>query len=277
MLIHPTAIIDKCADISEDVTIDAYTIIKGKVKIGKGCKIHSHVVIEGDTEIGENNIIFQFGSIGGNPQDLKYKGGETKLTIGRDNVFREFVTINRGTEDGLGYTKIGNNNYIMAYSHIAHDCILEDEIILANNATLAGHITVSKGAIIGGLSAVHQFSRIGKFAMVAGKTGVVKDVPPFMLASGSRAELIGPNVVGLKRRGFDSERLSNIRKIYKILFTRRYNFSEAVDIVKNQFKDSEDAKILLEFVQSKSKRGITLGKKSKVSSSGDICSSEEAI
>ncbi len=258
MDIHPTAIVDKEADIDSNVTIEPYVIIKGKVTIKKGTKIGAHSVIEGPTEIGENNIFYQFSSIGSPPQDLKYNGEETKLIIGNNNSFREFVTINRGTTNGLGYTKIGNNNFLMAYAHVAHDCIIEDDVILANNATLAGHILVQKKAIIGGLSAVHQFSRIGAYAMIAGKTGVVKDIPPFMLASGSRAKLFGPNLIGLERSGFSKERIDTIKKLYNILFRKKYNFNEAIEIVKSEYSSSEDARIILDFIKN-SNRGITLG------------------
>jgi len=259
MAVHPTAIIDKSVELDNDVEIESYVVIKGKVVIGKGTKISSHAVIEGPTEIGENNTIFQFASIGTPPQDLKYNGEDTKLIIGNNNVFREFVTINRGTMDGRGCTTIGNNNFFMAYCHVAHDCIVKDNVILANNATLAGHIFVDNNAIIGGLSAVHQFARIGKYAMIAGKTGVVKDIPPFMLASGSRAKLFGPNIVGLERNGFSKERIDTIKKLYHILFKRKYKFSDAVEKVKNEFSSSDDAKEIIEFITSGTKRGITLG------------------
>jgi UDP-N-acetylglucosamine acyltransferase len=259
MLIHPTAVIDKTVEIDNDVVIDSYVVIKGDVKIKKGTKISSHAVIEGPTEIGENNNIFQFASIGTPPQDLKYAGEPTKLVIGNNNIFREFVTINRGTVNGRGCTEIGNNNFFMAYCHVAHDCIVKNNVILANNATLAGHIFVDDNAIIGGLSAVHQFSRIGKYSMIAGKTGVVKDIPPYMLASGARAKLFGPNVVGLERNGFSKQRIDVIKKLYHILFKKKYKFSDAIEIAKRDFYNSDDAKEIINFILGESKRGITLG------------------
>lgn len=259
MAIHPTAIIDKNAEIDNNVNIDAYAIIKGDVIIKKGTSVGSHAIIEGPTEIGEDNTIFQFASIGTPPQDIKYNGEKTRLIIGNNNVFREFVTINRGTASGRGFTEIGNNNFFMAYCHVAHDCIVKNNVILANNATLAGHIFVDSNAIIGGLSAVHQFARIGKYSMIAGKTGVVKDIPPFMLASGPRAKLYGPNVIGLSRNGFSKERIEIIKKIYHILFMKKYKFSEAINIVKNEFSNSEDALEIINFISEDSKRGITFG------------------
>ncbi len=258
MNIHSTAIVDSAAEIDASVKIDAYAVIKGNVKIKQGTVIGHHASIEGPTEIGENNKIFQFASIGSPPQDLKYNNEDTKLIIGNNNVFREFVTINRGTPGGLGYTKIGNNNFFMAYSHVAHDCIVEDEVVLANNATLAGHILVQKRAIIGGLSAVHQFARIGCYAMIAGKTGIVKDVPPYMLASGPRAKLFGPNLIGLERNGFSKEEIHVIKKSYNILFRKKNKFSEAIELISKEFSDFEVIKTLLEFLKN-SKRGITLG------------------
>ena len=258
MEIHSTAIVDSAAEIDKGVKIDAYAVIKGNVKIKKGTTIGHHAYIEGPTEIGENNKIFQFASIGSPPQDLKYKGEDTKLLIGNGNIFREFVTINRGTPTGNGYTQIGNRNFFMAYSHVAHDCVVEDEVVLANNATLAGHILVQKRAIIGGLSAVHQFSRIGAYAMIAGKTGIVKDVPPYMLASGPRAKLFGLNVIGLERNGFTKEEINALKKAYNILFKRKSKFSDAVDTISKELSNYKVIRFLLDFLKD-SKRGITLG------------------
>jgi len=258
MDIHSTAIVDSAAEIEEGVQIDAFAVIKGNVKIRKGTVVGHHACIEGPTEIGENNKIFQFASIGSPPQDLKYKGEDTKLIIGDGNIFREFVTINRGTPTGLGVTTIGNRNFFMAYSHVAHDCIVEDEVVLANNATLAGHIIVQKRAIIGGLSAVHQFARIGCYAMIAGKTGIVKDVPPYMLASGPRAKLYGLNLIGLERNGFSKEEIKVLKKAYNLLFKKKAKFSEAVDQISENYGNYNVIQVLLEFLNG-SKRGITLG------------------
>ncbi len=258
MDIHPTAIIDKTVELGNNVKVEAYVIIKGKVKIGDNTVIGEHAYIQGHTEIGKNNKIYPFASIGSDPQDLKYNGEPTKLTIGDNNIFREFVTINRGTVGGHGITKIGSNNLFMAYSHVAHDCEVKNYVILANNATLAGHITVENYAIIGGLSAIHQFCKIGEYAMIAGKTGVAKDIPPFMLASGQRAKLYGPNLVGLRRHGFSEERIKIIRKVYNLLFKRKEGFRETCELLEKEYSDNDDVMKILNFIKN-SKRGITKG------------------
>ncbi len=258
MDIHPTAIIDKTVELGENVEVGAYTIIKGEVRIGDNTKIGEHAYIQGITEIGKNNKIYPFASIGSDPQDLKYNEEPTKLIIGDNNIFREFVTINRGTVGGKGITKIGNNNLFMAYSHVAHDCEVKNYVILANNATLAGHITVENYAIIGGLSAVHQFCKIGEYAMIAGKTGVAKDIPPFMLASGQRAKLYGPNLIGLRRHGFSEERIKIIRKVYNLLFKRKEGFRETCEMLEKEYSDNEDVMKILNFIKN-SERGVTKG------------------
>ena len=258
MAIHPTAIVDNSVEIGDNVKIGAYAIIKGNVKIGDNTVIGEHAYIQGDTVIGKNNKIYPFASIGSDPQDLKYNGEPTKLIIGDNNIFREFVTINRGTVGGHGVTKIGSNNLFMAYSHVAHDCEVKNFVILANNATLAGHITVENYAIIGGLSAIHQFCRIGEYAMIAGKTGVAQDIPPFMLASGQRAKLYGPNLVGLKRHGFSPERIKIIKKVYYLLFKKREKFKETCEMLEKEYSNNEDVMKILNFVKS-SERGVTKG------------------
>jgi len=254
--IHPTAIVDSKVELGENVKIGAYAIIKGNVKIGDNTVIGEHAYIQGKTEIGKNNKIFPFATIGSDPQDLKFKGEDTELIIGDNNVFREFVTINRGTEAGGGKTVIGNNNFFMAYSHVAHDCVIKNHVIFANNATLAGHIVVEDFAIIGGLSAVHQFCRIGEYAMIAGKTGVAKDVPPFTLASGQRAKLVGLNTVGLKRHGFSEERIRLLKKVYHLLFKKKVNFKKTCEQLENEYKDNQDVMKIINFIK-KSQRGIT--------------------
>ena len=258
MAIHPTAIVEKSVEVGNNVEIGAYAVIKGNVKIGDNTIIGEHAYIQGTTIIGKNNKIYPFASIGSDPQDLRYQGEETKLIIGDNNIFREFVTINRGSTSGHGITKIGNNNLFMAYSHVAHDCEVKNFIILANNATLAGHITVENFAIIGGLSAIHQFCRIGEYAMIAGKTGVAKDIPPFMLASGQRAKLYGPNLVGLKRHGFSRERIRIIKKVYNILFKSKEKFQENCELLANEYSDNEDVMKIIQFIR-KTERGITKG------------------
>jgi UDP-N-acetylglucosamine acyltransferase len=253
-LIHPTAIIDKQAKIDSSVEIGPYCIIQGNVIIKKGSKLLSHVVIHGKTEIGENCTISPFASLGGPPQDISYKEEDTSLFVGSNNTIKEYVTMNRGTIHGGGVTKVGNNNFVMAYAHIAHDCIIGNNIIMANCATLAGHVEVSDSVIFAGLCAVHQFCKIGKYAFISGLTGVPKDVPPFMIAAGSRAKLYGLNVVGLERHGFLKEEISKLKKAYRILFRSALPLTESIKIIKEELT-GEHITELVDFITS-SKRGI---------------------
>ena len=257
MNIHPTAIVNSGASIAEDVIIREYSIIGPDVTIGRGTIVGPHVVIDGWTTIGERNRIFPFTTIGYPPQDLKYKGGRTRVVMGNDNIIRENVTIHRGTEHGGGLTKIGNGNLIMAYAHIAHDCFLGDSVIMANAATLGGHVRIENNAVIGGLAAVHQFVRIGEKAYIGGKTGVSRDIPPFMLARGYPAKLYGPNVVGLRRQGVSSESISAIKRAYRIIFRSNLTIAKALERVCEEFPNMpEEVRILVEFIRT-SKRGIT--------------------
>jgi len=253
-LIHPTAIVDKNAEIDASVEIGPYCIIQGNVIIKKGSKLLSHVVIQGKTEIGENCTISPFASLGGPPQDISYKEEDTILVVGNNNTIKEYVTMNRGTMHGGGTTRVGNNNFIMAYTHIAHDCVVGNNIIMANCATLAGHVEVSDFVSFAGLCAVHQFCKIGKHAFISGLTGVPKDVPPFMIAAGSRAKLYGLNVVGLERYGFPKEEISKLKKAYRILFRSALPLTESLKIIKEQLS-GEHITELVEFISS-SKRGI---------------------
>jgi UDP-N-acetylglucosamine acyltransferase len=253
-VIHPTAIIDNNAKIDESVEIGPYCIIKGDVTIKKNTTLGSHVVIQGKTEIGENCSISPFASLGGPPQDISYVDEDTVLIIGDNNVIKEYVTMNRGTKKGGGVTLVGNNNFIMAYVHIAHDCKVGNYSIMANCATLAGHVEVEDSVHFAGLCAVHQFCRIGKLAFVSGLTGVPKDVPPFMIAAGSRAKLYGLNVVGLERYGFPKEEISKLKKAYRILFRSALPITESLKIIKEELS-GEHISELAEFIES-SKRGI---------------------
>ncbi|MCX7857439.1 MAG: acyl-ACP--UDP-N-acetylglucosamine O-acyltransferase [Deltaproteobacteria bacterium] len=253
-MIHKTAIVDRKAEIDDDVYIGPYCIIEGKVKIRKGTKLLSHVVIQGNTTIGEDCTISPFASIGGPPQDITYRGEETETIIGKRNIIKEYVTINRGTTHGGGVTRIGDNNFIMAYSHIAHDCKVGSNVIMANCATLAGHVEVDDNVVFGGLCAVHQFCRIGRFAFVSGLTGVPKDIPPFMIAAGNRAKLYGLNLIGLERNNFPKEEIAKLKKAYRILFRSSLPLSTSLKILEEELK-GENIKILVEFIQS-SKRGI---------------------
>lgn len=255
MDIHKTAIVLPGAEISKGVTIGPYSTIGENVKIGKDTKIHNHVSIKGWTEIGENCQIFPFASIGTICQDLKYKGEKTLLKIGNNNVIREFVTLNMGTVNGRGETVIGHNNFLMAYAHIAHDCIIGNDVIMANAATLGGHVVIEDFAIIGGLSAIHQFVNIGCYAMVGGASAVAQDVPPYLSVAGNRAKLYGLNTLGLKRHNFSKESIQNIKRAYKIIFQSKLTLKKAIEKVKEEIKDSKEANHLLTFIEN-SKRGI---------------------
>ena len=254
-MIHETAIVDARAELGEGVTIGPYTIIGPEVKIGADTSIDAHVIIKGPTEIGQRCTIFPFASIGDIPQDLKYEGGNTKLVIGNDNVFREYVTVNRGTEEGGGVTVIGNHNFFMAYSHIAHDCTINNHVIMANAATLAGHIEIEDHAILGGLVGIHQFAKVGRHAFVGACSAVSLDVPPYGLVVGNRARLFGLNLTGLKRQRFSAEAIKNIKEAYRIIFRSGLTLKEAFEQVPQKVTDSPEGTHLIEFTKS-SKRGI---------------------
>ena len=236
--------------------IGAYSIVRENVTIGSRTKIGPHVVIDPYVDIGSDCRIFQFAAIGAEPQDLKFSGEKTFVKIGSGNVIREFVTIHRGTADGSGVTEIGEDNLIMAYSHIAHDCKLGRRIVLSNNATLGGHITIGDYSVIGGLVAIHQFVRVGNFAFIGGKSAVVKDIPPYMIAAGDRAKLHGLNVVGLKRQGFSNNTLAMLKKAYRLVFRIGLTLNEAIERVAAEVEQVPEVVHLIEFIKS-SERGIT--------------------
>ncbi|MEE4252467.1 MAG: acyl-ACP--UDP-N-acetylglucosamine O-acyltransferase [Desulfuromusa sp.] len=255
-MIHPTAIIAPGAELDTSVSIGPYAVIGEHVKIGAGTTVGPHTVIEGHTEIGSDNQIFQFASIGAIPQDLKFSGEVSYLKIGDRNRIREFVTIHLGTEDGGGITTIGNDNLLMAYAHVAHDCIVMNHIILANAATLAGHVEVDDYAILGGLSAVHQFARIGCHVMASGGSMIGQDVVPYAIVQGDRAKVVGLNLTGLKRRGFSREALANIKNIYKLVFRSNLKLDEAVAQIEEQFDvTASEVATYLDFLK-KSERGL---------------------
>ena len=256
MSVHSTAIVAKGAQLHASVEVGPYAIIGAQVKIGAGTSIGAHTVIDGDTTIGERNRIFHLASIGAPPQDLKYAGENTKLVIGDDNQIREFTTLHTGTAGGGGVTRIGNKNLFMAYAHVAHDCIVGNGCVLANAATLAGHVEVGDHCTLGGLSAVHQFSRIGKHAFLAGGTMAVMDVPPYCIAQGDRAELAGPNAVGLKRHGYTDEQQTRIKDAYRVLFRSKMGLNEALSQLQAEMGQHPEIALLLEFITN-SKRGIT--------------------
>ncbi len=255
MTIHSTALIDPGAEIAEGVEIGPYAVIGAGVRIGTGTRIQHHASVLGPTVIGRENDIFPFASLGTAPQDLGYRGEPTRLETGDRNVFREFVTVNRGTSKGGGLTKIAGNCYFMSYSHVAHDCVLGNNVIMANSAALGGHIHIGDNAILGGLVAVHQFVRIGRLAMIGGVSGVPKDIPPFMIASGERAELYGLNSIGLKRHGFTADQISQLKRAYRLLFRSGLALKEAVSKVGGEFAGAEEVEELLDFIRT-SKRGI---------------------
>ncbi|MBU0986986.1 MAG: acyl-ACP--UDP-N-acetylglucosamine O-acyltransferase [Proteobacteria bacterium] len=255
-MIHPTALVDSGAEIDSNVNIGPYSIIGNKVIIGAGTVVGSHVVIESYTHIGPDCKIFQYAAIGAAPQALKFEGGETYVKIGAKTIVREFVTIHRGTEHGGGITEVGEENLVMAYTHVAHDCITGRSVVMSNNTTLGGHIVIGNYATIGGLVAIHQFVRIGDYAFVGGKSAVVKDIPPYFIASGDRAKLHGLNAVGLKRHGFTQETLSQLKKAYRIIFRIGLTLNEAIERVRAEVEQIPEVVNLLDFIQS-SQRGIT--------------------
>ena len=254
-MIHQTAIIDKNAQISDNVEIGPYSTIGPNVIIHENVKIQSHVNITGFTTIGKDNKIYPFASIGNDPQDMKYNGEKTELVIGDKNTIREYTTINPGTLQGGGITKVGNNNLIMIGAHIAHDCIIGDKVIMANQATLGGHVHVDNFAVLGGLSAVHQFCRIGKLAMIGGMTGVLKDVTPFGLSIGNRNYLQGLNLIGLRRKKYDNKKIMGLDKAYKEIFSSK-NFHENLSKINGEYKDNELVGEVIQFIEKDKKRPI---------------------
>jgi len=255
MTIHSTAIIHPRAELADDVEVSPYTVIGADVKIDSGCWIGPHVVIEGPTTIGKENRIFQFASIGAEPQDKKYKGEPTTLSIGDRNHIRENVTINRGTVQDIGKTVVGDDNWIMAYVHIAHDCIVGNNTIFANNATLAGHVTIHDYAILGGFTLVHQFCHIGEYAMTGMGTSLGKDLPPYITAFGAPGLPRGFNNEGLKRNGFSEAQRLNVKKAYKTLYRKNLPLNEAIEIM--QAESDPIINLMAEFcIRSQDGRGI---------------------
>ncbi|HPQ43050.1 MAG TPA: acyl-ACP--UDP-N-acetylglucosamine O-acyltransferase [Syntrophales bacterium] len=255
MNIHPTAIISPGATIEDNVEIGPYSVIGSKVRIGRGTVIGPHAVIEGCTEIGDNCRIFQFASIGADPQDLKFDGEESKVIIGKNNTIREFVTIHSSTSADIGMTCIGDNNLLMAYCHVAHNCLLGNNIVMANAANLAGHIHIEDFAMIGGLSGIHQFSRIGRHSIIGGASAVTQDVPPYVTVSGNRAKPHGLNLIGLKRRGFSEETIAALKKAYKIVYRSSLLLAVALEKVKTEVDDLPEVRHFIDFIGN-SKRGI---------------------
>ncbi|MBL4739506.1 MAG: acyl-ACP--UDP-N-acetylglucosamine O-acyltransferase [Sneathiella sp.] len=259
--IHPSAVIQSGAVIHETAEIGPFCVIDKDVTIHAGTVLKSHVAVAGKTTIGEGCTLYPFASIGHAPQDLKFHGEKSEVIIGGNCVIREHVTINPGTEGGGSITQIGDNCLIMVAAHIAHDCILGNNVILVKNATLGGHVIIDDFAIIGGLSAVHQFVRIGAHAMIGGASGVETDIIPFGSATGNRANLAGLNLTGMKRREFPRDEINALRKAYKILFGDEGTLQERTSLVEEQFSSSEVVKMVLDFIQGESGRGICQPKK----------------
>jgi UDP-N-acetylglucosamine acyltransferase len=259
-MIHPTAIIDPTARLAADVEVGPYVIIGKQVTIGKGTMIGASTVIGDWTEIGENNQIYHLASVGPASQDLKYRGEECWTRIGNNNIIREFSTIHRGTVTGISETVVGNGNLFMAYSHVAHDCVIGNNVVMANSATLAGHVTIEDNVILGGLVAVHQFTRIGAHVMVGGGTLVSLDIPPYMITTQHKrdAKLRGLNLVGLKRRGFSDSTISHLKKAYRTLFMADLKLPDAIARIRQEITDCPEVDYLLNFIEH-SERGICRG------------------
>jgi UDP-N-acetylglucosamine acyltransferase len=257
MPIDPTAVVDDSCEISSEAYIGPYCIVGPNTQIGAGTRLDSHVCVHGWTAIGERCHFYSHSSIGTDPQDLKYKGEPTYLKIGNDNVFREFVTLNRGTRGGRGITVIGSNNFLMAYSHIAHDCIVGSSVIMANAGTLAGHVTVGDHATVGAFSAVHQFCRVGPYAFIGGFSVVTRDALPFIRTVGERnqAKIYGINTIGLQRKGFSEQSIAELKQAYRICFRSKLNTSDALTELRKTPWTAPEVSTLVEFMES-SERGF---------------------
>ncbi|MBM4260409.1 MAG: acyl-ACP--UDP-N-acetylglucosamine O-acyltransferase [Deltaproteobacteria bacterium] len=254
-LIHPTAIVDPQAELAEGVEVGAYAIIGAGVRVGKGCKIRAHAVVEGRTTLGEGNEIFQFASVGSKPQDLKFRGEPSELIIGNGNIIREYVSLNPGTSGGGMVTRVGDQNLLMMYCHIAHDCIVGNRNIVANGATLGGHVVLEDSCIVGGLAGIHQFVHVGTGAILGAGSMVSKDVPPFCNATGDRAKLHGLNLEGMRRRGFSKEQIDQVRKAYRIMFQSKLLTKDALAKVRSELPQSSEVLRFIDFI-AQSKRGI---------------------
>jgi len=254
-VVHATAIVSLDAVLADGVEVGPYSVIGAGVTVGRGTRVGPHVVIEGETRIGEENRIFQFASVGADPQDKKYRGEASRLEIGDRNVIRECVTVHRGTVQDHGVTRIGNDNLLMAYVHVAHDCVVGSNCVLANNATLAGHVHIDDWAIMGGLSAVHQFGKVGAHAFIANNAAVTRDVPPYVMAVGQPADAHSINAEGLKRRGFTPGQIRNIRAAFRILYRSGLKLAEATAELERLAKDQPELLPLVEFLPTAT-RGI---------------------
>ncbi len=252
--IHATAIVDPGAEIGAGTTVGPYSVIGPDVVLGPNCWLQHHVTLAGPMRAGAGNKFYAYCSIGQQTQDLKYEGEPTYLEIGRDNTFREFVTVNRSTT-GEGKTIVGNGGNFLAYSHVGHDCTVGDRVVFSNNGTLAGHVQVGDNAVIGGLTAVHQFCRIGRFAITGGCSKIVQDVPPFMIADGNPAEIRGINLVGLERNGFPAESVKLIKDAFRLIYRSKFNTRQAIEAIGKELPATEEISQIVEFI-GKTQRGI---------------------
>jgi len=253
--IHPTAVVDPHAELAVDVEIGPYVVIGANVKIAEGAKIQSHAVIDGFTTMGRGNVVFPFATVGTIPQDLKYRGEPSELIIGDNNTIREFASLNPGTVGGGMITRVGSQNLLMMYCHIAHDCIVGNRNVIANGATLGGHVVIEDNVIVGGLVGIHQFVRIGSGAILGAGSMVSKDVPPFCNATGDRAKLHGLNVEGMKRRGFENAKIEAIRKAYRIVFRSKLKTADALEKIRRELPELQELEQFISFIAA-SERGI---------------------
>jgi UDP-N-acetylglucosamine acyltransferase len=252
--IHPTAIVDPAAEIGPGTIVGPYCVIGASVVLGPNCWLQQHVTLCGPMRAGAQNKFYAYCSIGQQTQDLKYQGEPTYLEIGDENTFREFVTINRSTTSE-GKTRVGSRGNFLAYSHIGHDCIVGDDVVFSNNGTLAGHVQVGNYAVMGGLTAVHQFCRIGRFAITGGCSKIVQDVPPFMIADGNPSEIRGINLVGLERKNFSPESVKLIKEAFRLIYRSKLNTAQAIDAIRRELPQKEEITEIIEFIE-KSERGI---------------------
>ncbi len=254
-MIHPSAIVSSEAEIGANVHIGPYCRVERRVRIGDDCRLESHIVVEGPATIGNNNQFYPFGTIGLQPQDLKFAGEETSLMIGDHNVFREYVNVHRGTKGGGGCTRIGSHNFLMAYAHVGHDSVIGNHIIMANAATLAGHVVIEDHATIGAFSGVHQFCRVGTHGYVGGYSVITKDVLPYSKTVSERStQSYGPNVIGLERKGFSPEQIANIKAAFRLLLQSKLNTTQAVEAIRSKL-ESVEVQTIVDFIESSS-RGV---------------------
>ncbi|WP_334164296.1 acyl-ACP--UDP-N-acetylglucosamine O-acyltransferase [Phenylobacterium sp.] len=256
--IHPTALVAKGAELAEGVSVGPFCVVGEKVRLGRGTRLHSHVVIEGSTELGENNQVYPFAVLGGPPQHTAYKGEDTRLVIGDNNLIREHATMNLGTVNGGGVTRVGSDGLFMIESHVGHDCVVGDHVILTKQATLGGHCQIGDYVIVGGLAAVHQFTRVGRHAMIGGLAAVVKDVIPYGSVWGNHAHLEGLNLVGLKRRGFSRESINTLRAAYRLLFADEGTFQERLDDTIETYASSPEVMEIIDFIRADASRPLCL-------------------